>query len=388
MSLRCIDVKYVPLSEYSSVTPKNLLMTMDQPSFQLQGNLRDSLRGVLASRRPILSHLNADTTWLLQLPYPAHALRPPGRSHFNVLLDPWFRGPQSDLARWFSSQWHVIESSVQTINELNECLRDCEQIAQNEHDRASRHASHVGASKSYIDAVVVSHEFTDHCNQHTLLELDPATPIFATKEAAILIRSWRYFKLVLDTPPFSADRSDWRDTSLDPLPTWLGISRIANDSDSLYYHSAIMVSFNLNSKSKKRSSEVSPAAEAVVYTPHGIHAEDLRCLPAANPPLRTTALLHGLHDIRISAKQLNLGAHNGLKAQRICDAKYWVSTHDEVKKATGLITPFLRRHVLTLKEALDEESKWKGGISNSSTLADLRDVTFAELMSGESLFLV
>jgi hypothetical protein len=42
------------------------------------------------------------------------------------------------------------------------------------------------------------------------------------------------------------------------------------------------------------------------------------------------------------SKQLNLGAHNALKAQRMMNAKYWVETHDEIKIGGGLIALFLR----------------------------------------------
>ena len=65
---------------------------MDGPSLQLQGTLNSSIREALLTQRPILTHLNADTTWLLQLPYPSDAARPPGRSRFNIVLDPWFQG--------------------------------------------------------------------------------------------------------------------------------------------------------------------------------------------------------------------------------------------------------------------------------------------------------
>lgn len=35
--------------------------------------------------------------------------------------------------------------------------------------------------KSMIDAVIVSHEFTDHCHRETLLEVDRDVPVFASK---------------------------------------------------------------------------------------------------------------------------------------------------------------------------------------------------------------
>lgn len=275
--------------------------------------------------------------------------------------------------------------------DLNELLREIETIAQlgtsTSGEILHAHLDH-DSRRSYIDAVIISHEFTDHCNQHTLLELDSETPIFATKSAANLIRSWNHFTLVQDTPPFSATNSDWRNTSLNPLPKWLGISSMVTRSDALYYHSAILVTFNLNSIDARGSAQILEAAEALIYTPHGIQAKDLSHLPLATPAVKTLALLHGLHDIRITVKQLNLGAHNGLQAQRMCQAKYWVSTHDEIKKGSGLITPFLYRTVLTLQEAIEGERRAKGMVSDESELSDVRDVVFVELSNGESLLLV
>ena len=367
------------------------MVVMDALSLQLHETLKGSILRSLLSHRPILTHLNADTSWLLQLPYPLDMERPPGRSRWNVIFDPWFTGGQSDVAHWFSQQWHAVASSVQTMAELNDLLREIEEMVQqlNASIPGGGGYEHLdqGSKRSFIDAVIVSHEFTDHCNKHTLLELDPDTPVFATKSAANLIRSWNYFKLVQEIPAFPATHSDWRKTSLSLLPKWIGISRMVTESDALYYHSAIFVMFDLCSINVKRPLEGRDAAEAIIYTPHGIHAKDLRLLPSAAPGIKTLALLHGLHDIKISVKQLNLGAHNGLQAQRICQAKYWVSTHDEIKKGSGLITPFLYRRVLTLQEAIEEERRVKGRIPDESELSDVREVAFEELSSGESLLL-
>lgn len=299
-----------------------------------------------------------------------------------------FHGPQSDVARFFSTQWHTVESCVRNLTELSQRLQSIEARTQDQDQRLTT-KGHLKPSKnsntSHIDAVVISHEFTDHCNKGTLLELDSATPIFATQRAASLIRSWNHFDVVQDVPSFSAKNPDWRKTSINPLPNWLGISQMISRSDTLDYHSAILVTFNLSPTSLF---EGKLAAEGIIYTPHGIRARDLGYLPAAVPPIRTLVLLHGLHDIRINNRELNLGAHNGLQAQRICQAKYWVSTHDEIKRATGFITPWLYRNVLTLQEALDQERRANGEIGDESELVDVRAVTFADLTSGESLLLV
>lgn len=354
---------------------------MVDPSSQLQSELEDSIKNALAAHRPILFHVNADTTWLLSLPYPDDAVRPPRRCRFNILIDPWLQGPQNDVAGWFSTQWHSIRSSVQTIHELNELLCDREALELNALERGSRAISEhsrppTSASGSYVDAVVCSHEFTDHCHRETLEEIDPSVPCIATTEAAKLIRSWEHFRQVLDVPPF-VKGADWRKYSASALPSWIGIARLVTDTDAFYFHSAVAI-FCRDTQS------IHPdAAEAVIYTPHGINPEDGSPILAAVPPVRTLALLHGLHDVSITfTKRLNLGAHNALRCQRILNSKYWVGTHDEVKVAAGLIAPFLRRRAYTLEDALkaQEQEQKIAGIPAAET-------NYVELASGETLLL-
>jgi len=163
---------------------------MEESSVQLHRDLQDSIHRAFATQRPVLTHLNADTTWLLQIPYPQHALPASGRTHFNVLIDPWLQGPQSDIASWFSKQWHVVEPSVKTIAELDDRLRDVQEMIQSSSSsrRTSRKlAGRAVPPRSYIDVVVISHEFTDHCHRETLEQVDREVPVLAT--AVSLIRS-------------------------------------------------------------------------------------------------------------------------------------------------------------------------------------------------------
>lgn len=158
-------------------------------------------------------------------------------------------------------------------------------------------------------------------------------------------------------------------------------------SDALYYHSALLITFAPHASpapTKKRASlsifgeDDSPfdsdPAECIVYTPHGIPFESLSPIAEADPPLQTLAFLHGLHDVSISAaQQLNLGAKNGVLAQRVLGARYWVGTHDEVKRGGGVVAWFLRRRVWTVGEALSEVG---GG-------EELGEVRFEEVGNGE-----
>lgn len=381
-------------------------MAMDEPSAQLQLELRQSIQSALATRRPLLHHLNADTSWFLQIPRPEIAVRNGARFYYNVLIDPWLQGGQSDVAAWFSQQWHATPSAVGSIAELEELARELEILASGLRLSGGRKSNSAveangGTLDTFIDAVTISHEFTDHCHKTTLLEIHRDVPVFAIKEAAKLIKSWRHFRTVITVDSFGVDGADWRSTSVPPLPDWIGIGRLLQRDDVLNYHSALMIAFNNRQgnaqsklaatnghptgKRKRHHATIEPneddeAAEAIVYTPHGIESGDLALIPGASPPVSTLAFLHGLHNIRVgtasgrTALQSNLGAHNGLKAQRILNAKYWIGTHDETKKGGGLVAWFLQRDVITLKEALEQERNAKKRKDSHAVNGELGDV--------------
>jgi hypothetical protein len=232
-------------------------------------------------------------------------------------------------------------------------------------------------SESFVDTVAISHEFTDHCHEATLKELPRTTPVFATEKAASLVRSWRHFDTVITTPPFSPSTSltDWQKTlSRAPLPSWVGIGRVVTAGNALYYHSAVVIVFT-------QGDDSTPAA--VIYSPHGVRGSDLAGLtsPDSGKGIRTLALLHGLHDVRIwRTKQLNLGALNALAAVRASGARYWIATHDEVKRGGGFIAPLLRRTRYTVADAVAHETRTQGEKVPS-------DYEFIELSSGRGLVL-
>ena len=344
-----------------------MVASLDNSSNEiLRKDLQSNLRAAHESGRPLLTHLNADTTWLISLPYPKDYSLPTGRLRYNILVDPWLRGAQSDVASWFSSQTHIIESSVQTIAELDGILAELE-------DELLEDAA--GKNITRIDLIAISHEFTDHCHEATLREVDPSVPVFSTAKAVELMKSWKHFESVSNMSSFSQDM-DWHSTCTSPLPNWLGVSRLITEGNALYYHSAIVFCMHKSA---------SDAAEAIIYTPHGVEAETFSTIASAKPPVETLAFMHGLHDVSITlTKQLNLGAFNALKAQKLLNAPYWVGTHDEVKKGAGLIGPLLRRKQHTIEDALKKAAK-EGSSKGSPITA--KDVSWLELGNGESLLL-
>lgn len=388
---------------------------MDSPSAQLEHDLRVSVTRSLQKHRPLLHHLNADTSWLLQIPRPSawtdntrRKSHSSGRYWYNILIDPWLSGSQSDVASWFSQQWHASESSVPSVAKVEELAREIENLSnadrrlgahtkvQNENGEAEDYGHDDG---TFIDLVAISHEFSDHCHKDTLLTVDANVPVLATTKAFSLIKSWKHFRHVQEVPSFSGTAADYRERSLAPLPDWLSVSRLVSERDTLEYHSALMIAFDIHSD--RYGAGDGAHAEAVIYTPHGIHAPSLQNVADAEPAIRTLAFLHGLHAVELSRQQLNLGAHNGLQAQRLLQAKYWIGTHDEEKVGRGLVGWFLKREAFSLKDALVAEKdkqqnaadglvkgKRKSDVAQDELYDALDDAHFLDLRNGESAVLV
>lgn len=331
---------------------------MDAPAVLVE-DLDSSVQRSLATGRPLLHHLNADTSWLLQLPIPP-SKDAQSKRWYNILVDPWLSGSQSDVASWFSTQFHAVLPAVSSIAQLSDVIRRTEALASSTETDAPLSGD--------IDLVLISHEFTDHMHKQTLLEIPSSVPVLATSKACATIKSWKHFDSVQDVPAFDTSSQDWRKSRLDPLPSWLCVTRIVNEADALYYHSALLITFGISEDSR---------VEGVIYTPHGIDAPCLQQVADAQPPIKTLAFLHGLHAVTIARQRLNLGAYNGLRAQRILKASYWVCTHDEEKVGRGFVGWLLRRERYTLQDALNSE---KAKIDDPTVLDDTR---FFDLKNGQ-----
>lgn len=69
-----------------------------------------------------------------------------------------------------------------------------------------------------------------------------------------------------------------------------------------------------------------------------------------------------------------------------CDLIYWVGTHDEVKRGGGIVSWFLDRKMVSLKEAVEREREEKGGLEGSE-LEGFGELRFEEVGNGEGLVL-
>lgn len=369
-------------------------------------------------RRPILTHLNADTSWLLSVPVPFGAEHREGNKYLHLVLDPWFKGTQEDVHGWFSKQWHKEESRYQTLEEVEDLISSIEGLEIKSEkvshkdsfdetkvpgpdmikvDSTGTEASTLdgstlddGCLESLIDGIIISHEFTDHMHEATLRSAQPSIPIFAPKGKAIdLLHSWGHFDTVIpiELTPSPEEEEDWRkwcpgleERANLEWATWCKVTRLmAPEKSMIGYHEGVLMTWPRPGTSpgqytnfpvpnpgvgSRKPDLASGSGEAVIYTPHGLPAS--ACLPLSkNMNITTLALLHGEHDIRLPGAQLNLGEKNGKEVVRETKAKYWCATHDEVKHGSGLVSWFLSRTLGKGKEIVAGERRDKAAVMES-----------------------
>ncbi|RAH49553.1 MBL fold metallo-hydrolase [Aspergillus brunneoviolaceus CBS 621.78] len=224
--------------------------------------------------RPVFTNLNGDSSWLISLPQPAGG-------YFHLLLDPWLGGPAIITSSWLSHITHIEQEN---------------------------------GAESRIDAVIVSHPFSDHTHKDTLIQLASTVTVYATRETAAVVRSWNYF----DTVPHPA----------------------------LYY--GMVIAYTTPEKT----------TEAVIYSPHGIEPPFVQPL-VEEASFTTLALLHGIDD-QSTLGVPQLGVENGLRLEALTGARYWLRTHSPLLDFRGLIGWFYRIFPRTLDDGLEQEERETG----------------------------
>ncbi|UJR07512.1 hypothetical protein I4U23_011801 [Adineta vaga] len=265
-----------------------------------------------------LRHLNDDTSWLIAF------------NDFKILLDPWFIGSQTDYFSYFSTQEHATPSSIQDIQ------RD------------------LGMN---IDAIVISHEFTDHCHEQTLRSLSSTIPIFATSNAAKRIRRWNHFQHVYNIPTLNDRPENFTIRTLSN-------QQVQTDTISVGYipekkifslpslHGATCISFLVNNQQW----------HSLLYIPHGCEQSSICEWVNKQTNVKICVLLQGFDRVFNPiwlGGLLNYGCHQAAQLAIAIKAKYWLNTHDENKIARGLVSKFLKRDNHTIANAKIELDKYK-----------------------------
>ncbi|CAF4591334.1 unnamed protein product [Rotaria sp. Silwood2] len=289
-----------------------------------------------------LRHLNADTSWLILF------------ENFKILLDPWLFGSQSEICRYFSTQEHAVQPSIQNIN------RDLHM---------------------QIDAIIISHEFTDHCHEQTLRSLSATIPVFATTNASNLIRRWNYFQHVYEIP------------SLDDRPENFTLSMLSGQRPELNMPSTISVGYIrekglMNLASLHGATCISFLVNnqqwcSLLYIPHGCKQSSIHDWLNQQCNVKVSVLLQGFNRIYNPiwlGGVLNYGCEKAAKLAVAVKARYWIATHDEDILASGLVSKFIKRDTSTITNAHIQLNKYLTQNTDQRITTSIHDV-----QNGDSL---
>ncbi|CAF3007466.1 unnamed protein product [Rotaria sp. Silwood2] len=289
-----------------------------------------------------LRHLNADTSWLILF------------ENFKILLDPWLFGSQSEFSRYFSTQEHAVKPSIQNIN------RDLHM---------------------QIDAIIISHEFTDHCHEQTLRSLSKTIPVFATTNASNRIRRWNYFQYVYEIPLLDDRPENFTLSMLSgqqpelgmPSTISVGYIREKGLTNLASLHGATCISFLVNNQQWR----------SLLYVPHGCKQSSIHDWLNQQCNVKVSVLLQGFNRIYNPVwlgGVLNYGCEKAAKLAVAVKAQYWIATHDEDVLASGLVSKFVKRDTYAITDAQIQLNKYLTQNTDQRIATSIHDV-----QNGDSL---
>ncbi|RDW78265.1 hypothetical protein BP5796_06117 [Coleophoma crateriformis] len=304
-----------------------------------QSKLR-TLLSKSSPRRPLLTHLTADNSWLLSIPIPVSSSKTLDNAFYHIIIDPWLTSPIV-VATWILSLHHVLEPTFGSIADVETYIADIEAAASKSETLTGK-----------LDAVLVSHRAPDHTNIITLLSIDPTVPVFTSRNAFSTVKDLKHFDNVFQIPDFGEDGIfDWRVRPEPeyPLPPWLGFSRLGKGEKPLELHFGIMLTFSRDNDEK---------TECIIHSPHGILDKDMKVFETAKSDFNTLAILHTTKSsttLGFEAFRANLGVNHALKFVRELSPRHWISTHDEMLRMTGVMALLQVDKAGSVDEALELE---------------------------------
>lgn len=297
--------------------------------------------------RPILTHLNADTSWLISFPRPStedDEDTKTNRVYYHVVLDPWLDTEYVFGSRWFIAMNHAIPSKYKTIEQVQRLILNIEGAAENSNLE----------DKGHPDAVFVSHHLGDHCDRATLEQIDPSVPFVSIASVVEEVKKWNHFQTVESMPDLDIDspQSLWQTYKSAILPDHIRVGRLLDGGSYPELHWATLLAF---SPSQLTSSNAQ--VETILYSPHGIYAHRLVNTDWASKHSKPLLLLHGLNPAW-SPQRANLGVENGSKLATTLGPKYWIPTHDEELEYRGFLGWFQWKTKKTFADASFDGDSW------------------------------
>ncbi|KAK2009468.1 hypothetical protein LZ32DRAFT_414926 [Colletotrichum eremochloae] len=300
-----------------------------------RAKLIDTLASAQASRkRPMLTLVNGDTTWLVSVPRPAVSK---GKTFYHILVDPWLKGHADVVFSWIIRLQLKEKAALDSIEAVEDWIREIETVcgtAEGEHGR-------------WLDAVLVTHTNLDHLHEPSLRTLSPSVQVLAVEDATTMISAMGHFETITAVPDFVHGEA-WPATP--DIPGSLSIFRLQSEGDK-YTNLCHAVIIGIPTEDGK--------SEAILYTPHGIEPESVEAARKANLDASFLAMLHPLNKCG-NMGVVSRGVVEGLRIERANSVRHWVNTHDDNLKYSGILSYFMQYGRTTLEQGLEQEAKEKG----------------------------
>ena len=297
---------------------------------------------------PILTNLNGDNSWMISFPVPP--AQRSGKAYYHVISDAWLQGSAVTINSWLVSIGLAAPAAITDGNEVDAVVKEIEDAAA----EAGVFDGRKSEGSATLDAIFSNFHYPDHLSEATLRTCAPNIPVFASKEAGEIVRSWGHFDNVIIQQDLEAGNGNWKNLYPGaPLPEWLSVFRLVGHHELNFATAMIWSS----------GSDLS-THQALLYSPHGIRLEQptLQTFSRkATPPVKVKAILHGLHDSFAFGWRTTLGVAGGLALEEETKAKYWVQSHDMMLDYKGFIMRlFVSEIARTLESGIAEMMGKKG----------------------------
>jgi hypothetical protein len=326
-----------------------------------------------APLRPILTSLNGDNSWLISFPRPpADRIRHGGKAYFHIVSDAWLTRDVSLGASWVINLRHPTEPTIPDGDAVEALVQEVEAAAADAAGNSPSGTASPESKNPLVDAIFVNFHYADHLNEATLRTFSPSIPVFATAEAAAMIRPWNYFHHLSQTHDLDPSNPAWLNLRPDgdaQLPDWLAVFRLVghhelNFATAIVYSSPCPAAADNNTNTTTTTTEEPESTtqhEVLLYSPHGIRTTQ----PALqafthrlHPPVRVLAMLHALKDsFALGWMRNTLGVAGGLALARLVRPRYWVKSHDAMLVYSGVVAWLagIKDFGRTLEDGLVEE---------------------------------
>ncbi|ROW01921.1 hypothetical protein VMCG_05510 [Cytospora schulzeri] len=362
-------------------------------------NRAETLESYFRSRseealRPILTSLNGDASWLVSIPLPSPS---PRKTFYHIVLDPWLNGPATHGTSWVMCIDRLAPSAAHNGADVDGLIREIETAAAGFRNMGQELGDEKGQG---LDAIFVNFHYLDHMHQPTLVTFDKNIPVFATPEAAGLLRNWGHFDTVVTTHDFKESEqlgSGWKAFHPgSPLPPWLSVFRIPGNKE-LNFATAIIWSHDAVKQDDGIVTKAPQKHEVLLNTPHGanVTAPAVQAFFDSTSRFNTQigvdkievlALFAALKDSFTLGMRTTLGVAGGLAMERLAKPRYWVRSHDTVLGYSGVFMRLIGVNDVkrTLDDGLEEEARTQGKTNDEG---DKRRPNLVDVANGECFVL-